>query len=443
MKPLLALLALFLGAAAVAAPLPGAPSGGRYFEVSYPPSDRAGELQLGVTYTVWVPEGVRTLRGVIVHQHGCGSGACKGGGTAAYDLHWQALAKKWDCALLGPSYHQEDSQNCRLWCDPRNGSDQAFLRALGELGRQSGHPELERAPWCLWGHSGGGFWASLMQALHPERIVAIWFRSGTAYQTWEKGEIPKPEIPAAALRIPMMCNPGAKENNDPRFSGAWTGTMAMFRAYRAQGAPIGFAPDPRTAHECGDSRYLAIPFFDACLQQRLPERPGGALKPVDDRKAWLAPLLGEAAQPRADYRGDVKESVWLPDRRVAEVWSQYVKTGAAADDTPPPAPRNVTVRAGAGGAEVTWDARADFESGIQGFIVLRDGKEVGHLPEKPSARFGRPLFQAMSYHDTPEQPLPAMRFLDSGAPSGEYRVVSINTLGLKSAPSAPARKVEP
>ena len=53
----------------------------------------------------------------------------------------------------------------------------------------------------------------------PERIVAIWFRSGTAFETWEKGEIPRPEIPAAAYQIPMMCNPGVKEN-ETRFKGA-------------------------------------------------------------------------------------------------------------------------------------------------------------------------------------------------------------------------------
>src|SRR5947209_835660 len=119
---------------------------GSYVEGSYPPSTKAGELQLGVTYTLWVPEGATHLRGVIVHQHGCGSGACKGGATAAYDLHWQALARKWDCALLGPSYHQEDSQNCRLWCDPRNGSAKTFLKALTDLAAQSKHPELAEVP---------------------------------------------------------------------------------------------------------------------------------------------------------------------------------------------------------------------------------------------------------------------------------------------------------
>jgi len=33
-----------------------------------------------------------------------------------------------------------------------------------------------------------------------------------------------------------------------------------FEEYRPHGAPIGIAPDPLTVHECGDSRYLAIPF---------------------------------------------------------------------------------------------------------------------------------------------------------------------------------------
>jgi poly(3-hydroxybutyrate) depolymerase len=157
-----------------------------YTTVTYPPSTEAGELQFGVTYTFWIPGGVAKLRGVIVHQHGCGSGACKGGATAAYDLHWQALARKWECALLGPSYQQDDKQECRLWCDPRNGSEKAFLKSLVDAAKESKHPELETVPWCLWGHSGGGTWASIMQVLHPDRIVAIWLRSGTAFSTLEK-----------------------------------------------------------------------------------------------------------------------------------------------------------------------------------------------------------------------------------------------------------------
>jgi hypothetical protein len=423
-----------------------ATAAGRYFEVEYGPSTEPGELSLGVTYTLWLPDGVTKVRGIIVHQHGCGTGACQGGATAAYDLHWQALAKKWDCALLGPRYHQEDKQNCRLWCDPRNGSAKTFLNALSKFAEKSEHSELAEVPWCLWGHSGGGFWASLLQTMYPERIVAIWFRSGTAFEAWQRGEIPKPEIPEAAYQIPMMCNPGAKENVEERFKGAWTGALAMFRAYRAQGASIGFAPDPRTAHECGDSRYLAIPFFDACLAMRLPD-PGTVaqkLKPVDGKQSWLAPLLGEAPEAAAAYQGRPEEAVWLPNERAALAWAEYVKTGAVSDTTPPPAPHDVKLSAKPDGTlEITWDAEADFESGILAFIIRRDGKDVAQIPEKPMGRYGRPLFQSMSYHDTPQAPLPEMKYVDASVGAGappEYRVITVNSVGLRSEPSKSASK---
>jgi poly(3-hydroxybutyrate) depolymerase len=433
---------LFILVGLVALHAPGlVNAAGRMVEVHYDPSNQPGELQLGVTYTLWIPEGVPTIRGILVHQHGCGSGACKAGATAAYDLHWQALAKKWDCALLGPSYEQEDKQNCRFWCDPRNGSAKTFLKAISELAVKSKHPELETVPWCLWGHSGGGFWASLMQTSYPERIVAIWLRSGTAYSTWEKGEIAKPTIPVAAYAIPVMCNPGAKEKGDKRFDGAWTGALAMFQAYRAKGAPIGFAPDPRTSHECGDARYLAIPFFDACLAQRLPDKGSKdqRLKPADQNAAWLAELQTDKAVRASSYTGQADQAVWLPNERVAKAWAEYVRTGAVSDDTPPsPAVAVKGSRKSDREVEVTWDAEADLESGIQAFIIERDGKAIAQVPEKPVGRFGRPLFQAMSYHDTPEKPLPPMRFVDNDAKSGskhEYRVRVVNGVGLKSEPS--------
>jgi hypothetical protein len=418
-----------------------ASAAGIYHEVTYPPSTKQGELQFGVTYTLWVPDGTQTIRAVIVHQHGCGDAACRGGATAAYDLHWQALAKKWNCALLGPSYQQGDHPNCRLWCDPRNGSGDAFLKALDDLAEKVGHPELKSVPWCLWGHSGGGFWASLMQVKHPERIVAIWNRSGTAYSAWQNGEIPAPEIPEAAYGVPVMCNPGVKEKVHERFHRAWDGCLAMFKAYRAKGAPIGFAPDPRTSHECGDCRYLAIPFFDACLAMRLPEEDSEnqKLKSVDWNKAWYAEPLTTDPDSADSYSGDVKQAVWLPNRHVAEAWSEYVKTGAVSDTTPPPTPATVkTTTQSDGSIEISWDAEADFESGIKAFVIQRNGKPLAQVPEKPVGRFGRPLFQRMSYHDTPEAPLPEMRYVDTTAKPSviyTYRILTINSVGLTSKPS--------
>ena len=70
--------------------------------------------------------------------------------------------------------------------------------------------------------------------------------------------------------------------------------------------------------------------------------------------------------------------------------------------------------------------------------MLRDGKEFAKVPENPVGKFGRPLFQSMTYHDTPDQPLPEMRYLDALAKAGEkhiYAVITVNSVGLKSIPS--------
>jgi len=307
--------------------------------VIYPASTAPGELSLSVTYTLWIPEDIQTIRAVIVHQHGASIPAAQAGATAAYDLHWQALAKKWDCALMGPSYHVLNDATdltpggAELWFDPRKGSDKTFLKALSELAANSGHQEVATVPWCLWGHSGGGIWSNVMSMLHPSRVVAVFLRSGTAAMFRSRAEFPRPEVPNAIYAIPTMVNVGVGEKGKV----PWGGSIATFQEYRAKGAPIGFAPDPRTGHECGDSRYLAIPFFDACLGIRLPDRStnDAALKLVDLSSVWLAPFMGEMAVPAAEFKGDPKEAVWLPNSAVAQAWREYLKTGTVSDSTPP------------------------------------------------------------------------------------------------------------
>lgn len=421
---------------------------GRFIKIDYPESTTANELQLAVTYTLWIPEGVTTIRGVIVHQHGAGIPAAQAGATAAYDLHWQALAKKWHLALLGPSYHvlketyDTSPGDAGLWLDPRRGSEKTFLRALNEFATKSGHPEIATAPWCLWGHSAGGIWADVMATLHPDRVIAIFLRSGTAATFRGRSEFAQPQIPRSVYAIPIMTNAGIGEKEKLTGPRPWIGSIAMFQEYRSKGAPIGFAPDPRTGHETGDSRYLAIPFLDACLAMRLPDKGATSqdLKPVDMSEAWLAPLLGETAVPVRSYKGNPLEAVWLPNEQVAKIWMEYVKNGTVGDVTPPPRPFDVRVisRGGAGN-EITWDAEADFESGIGAFYVMRDDGVIARLPmTNPPAVYGRPLFQGLSYHDTPESPLPKMSYVDASAKPAEkhrYAVISVNSAGVRSEPA--------
>jgi len=375
----------------------------------------------------------------VVHQHGCGEGSCKSGQTGAFDLHWQALASKHKCALLSPVYEQPGKEDCQLWCDPRNGSDEAFQKSLLHLGIECGHPELATVPWALWGHSGGGHWAGGMLMLHPERIAAVWLRSGVPVIGSNEGRFPAYAIPEAATRVPTVCNLGTKEGvtvKDGRFARVWGGVETFFRTMRDKESLIAVAVDPLTAHECGNQRYLAIPWFDAILSARLPDKEGAELKPMPTEQTQVAPLYTGAsdivdAVPMNSYQGELKSSVWLPNAKIAKLYSKYISNTAVPDITAPPAPWNIT----SNGNELTWGATADLESGLAYFIIHRDGKFLARVPEKDQPRFGRPIFQGQQYSDTPIQPLVEMRYVDTTAKKGntyEYRVYSVNTVGLKS-----------
>tara|TARA_R110002072_G_scaffold155657_1_gene305983 strand:- start:21981 stop:23360 length:1380 start_codon:yes stop_codon:yes gene_type:complete len=411
-----------------------------YYRVRYEASAQPGELIFPVNYTVWIPENVKTLRGVVVHQHGCGEGSCSSGLTGAFDLHWQALAKQHNCALLAPSYEQPQNADCQMWCDPRNGSDAAFQKGLKDLGVKSGHPELSTVPWALWGHSGGGHWAGGMALLYPDRVAAAWLRSGVPLlePNPERSEIKAHQLSEAALNVPLMCNPGTQEGvtvKDGRFAKVWPANEAFFGNVRGRGGLIGVSVDPLTAHECGNQRYFAIPWLDYCLSVRLPEVNGEPLRPMPTDDVWLAGPTEFKAVPAAKYEGDPLKAGWLPSKAVAKSWMSYVKDTAVPDTSAPPAPSNLRRN----GKTLSWSAEADLQSGLAYFIIERDGKFLANVPEQGKNRFGRPIFQNLQYSDTPTQPLVPMQFTDQTAAPGKnhaYRIFAVNTVGLKSGPAS-------
>ena len=407
-----------------------------YYRIRYETSNELGKLIFPVKYTIWIPKGVKNLRGIIVHQHGCGEGSCKSGLTGAWDLHWQALAKKHDCALMSPSYEQPKDADCQLWCDPRNGSNKTFLKSLQDLGKMSGHPELSTVPWALWGHSGGGHWVGGMTILHPNRVIACWLRSGVPMleANPERPQIKPYDLPVDALEVPIMCNLGTKEGvteKKGRFARVWPSNETFFKKVRGAGGLIGVSIDPLSSHECGNSRYMAIPWLDTCLSARLPKTAGEKLNPMPTKNAWLAPLLGKKAQPILKFQGNPLEAGWLPNAKIAHTWMQFVVDTKITDPTPPPPPTDLKLN----GDQLSWQAEADLESGISHFLIKRNGKVIGQVPEDPSNRFGRSLFQGLQYSDTPVMPLRKMVYTERSDKIGkinEYRIISVNTAGLKS-----------
>lgn len=262
-----------------------------------------------------------------MHTHG--SGAWEAGADAAYDLHWQALAKKWDCAFLAPSFHhgttkKELDANWYRYFVPGGGSGDVFLGALHDLAVKSSHPELEKVPWCLWGHSAGGIWSGLMQAHDPDRIVAIWLRSGSGWGFAEEGFIPNWRLaPTENLRgVPVIDTFGMGGDESNKEKANLKNALAMLREFRAVDAPVGLAADPLTGHNCGDSRLVAIPYFDTMLAMRLPDKGSKdqKLKPVDMKAAWLADPSSDTAVPAAQYKGDPKQAAWLPNESFAKKW---------------------------------------------------------------------------------------------------------------------------
>ncbi len=414
-----------------------------YHRIRYEAAASGQGLEFAVQYTLWIPPEAKRLRGVLVHQHGCGEGSCRSGLTGAYDLHWQALARKHQLALMSPVYEQAEGADCQKWCDPRNGSDETFRRALKDFSNQTAHPELEEAPWVLWGHSGGGHWAGGMLMLHPKRIVAVWLRSGVPLLADDPS---KPSIrphvwPLEAADVPIVCNLGTREGvtvKEERFAAVWPANELFFRTTRAKGALVAVAVDPLSSHDCGNQRYLAIPWLDACLKVRLPAQPGQPLLSMPLDVAWLGRFpdgdnVPLDTSPRDRFQGDPLEASWIPNESIAKAWAEYQKDGAVSDGTPPPAPKNVTVsRDGL----LSWDCDADLESGLSHMILLRQGKPIAEIRAAGNHPFGRQILQGLQYSDTPTLPLTPMTYAIADFSDGtedEYQLVAVNTAGLQSA----------
>lgn len=317
-------------------------------------------------YAVFIPEGVKVLRGVFIHQHGCRMESI--GLSTAYDLQYQAFAKKWGLAVVGPDIYPKQGRSCNDWREPESGSADALIKVLSEVAVASGHNELQAAPWLLWGHSGGGYWTLAMMRDYPERIIGAFAYSPAFDPQWD--------FPEEALKIPLMIrHAGAADLNGPRVA-CWQTALHVFDKLRQKDGLVSFAFNPKQDHNYSYVRYMAIPFYESVLAQRLPDSPSAKLKDMDRSKACLGDTLDYRLVRPTALEGESPLAMnWLPDAYVAEKWREYSITGTVSDVTPPHEPYEVRVeKADNMTAIVTWKADADIESGIQYFnIRFKDG----------------------------------------------------------------------
>lgn len=334
----------------------------------------------------------------------------------ANDLQWRALADRWHFALLGTFFDGD----CAAWAYPERGSLAVLDQALADFAAMSGLPDIARAPWALWGHSGGGNWSYSVTQLRPERVIANVSRSGSAGA-----------LPAAALGVPQLLAAGAGERGNGVFDAAYNEAISAFTRERQRGALVALSVDPRAGHELAQGRRLHIAYFDALISLRVPSVPGQSLRPLDETRGWLGNPQTFEITAHNLYSGDRRAAVWLPDAGTALGWREFARSGTIIDISPPPVPSGVAAVKEGSAVRVSWFASADLLSGLRTFHVYRNGVLIGSAPSP---------FQGIDFGDEPTPESRKMEWVDMqpGA-SPEYTIYAVNGDGIQSQRSAAAR----
>lgn len=406
---------------------------------------RGGDAFERADYRMWLPDETPEIRGILFRQHGCGPGARKFGLEHANDIQWQALAQKHGFALMSSQLWAPE-EDCSTWTMPEDGSANAFLNAIQQFANTTGHAELQKAPWCLWGHSGGAIWTVNMCYLFPERIIAAFPRSGAlspAGSTYERSQPQEPDSNPAALQVPILFCYGQKEYIEGnRFRKLIEGVYQLFEHGRSNQAPWTLAIHPDSEHENSQSRQLAVRYFDRMIEARLPDpldttSSPGTLRSLPSQEFWIGHHKNLNISQAVENSNP--QNSYLLNQAFAKEWQTFSKTGNIPDNTAPTRPHNLRVELDGETAILQWDAFADIESGIQSFTIYRNGSKIGALGGEKDPRWNPTgAYHAWNYSDQPlnGEVLPAKTFIDpnrSGAFAEDYQIATINRTGMESA----------
>lgn len=251
-----------------------------------------------VFFSVWIPDGVKTVRGALCNPFSRDEGVSK---------HWQAACRHWQFAYVQTDFDAVKNEEFAL-----------LLTALTELAKKSGHPEIATMPLCFTGMSRGGGMSMQLAELMPERTIA------SVPVCLEVG--PSSE---ATRRIPIMTVFGERDGKQ------MTLLLEKLPLARKEQAHWGLAVQWGRGHEFGQANNLSFVFLDDVIARRLPKVPG-IEKPaplrefpleegwIGDPATWGRDGRRPTIQAGRDFKGEAEKVCWLPSQRIASTWQAFV-----------------------------------------------------------------------------------------------------------------------
>ncbi len=291
-----------------------------------------------------IPEGLTTVRGILVVTNGAG-GDTRHWYTGAWYSEFLHLH---DFAFLGAKGFTSHVESL-----------QVMQHALAQIAKDTGHPELVNVPYVTTGFSAGGGFASRLLVEVPDRVIACVPVSSRLNFT---GTTPSP----ANLATPACIISGELEKGLPAM------VEPVLEAYRPKGALFAWMTVQGGGHTKSDQDILAIAFLDACVRLRYPAdadvRQGPVkLKTLDPATGWIADNTTwktglTTIAPAGQFKGAIEKSSWLPSEDIAFVYRAY-----ATYDRP------LTIAAPVD----AWNSRHTYDPGSAITIKVDDSKFLG------------------------------------------------------------------
>ncbi len=248
----------------------------------------------------WLPDGVTTVRAVVLGRH-----------FLPADAEWQAFGKKYSVAIA------------------------SGIESLPAMARETKHPEIETAPIVTTGVSAGGLLATQTALRFSDRVLAVIPIHGAMLAKGNDGfnvnrmadtpgEIMTVDV-EKLLKVPMALT---YDDGDGFVSPV---TMEGFVQYgRAKGAPWMLLISKGGNHTDSkeDFSKVLLPWLGAIIETRLPARATGrsAAAPFADfaeTSGWLGDLRTKDIAAFASFKGDKTKACWFPNEAAATAWKSH------------------------------------------------------------------------------------------------------------------------